>query len=423
MAVSNYNTGFPSGVTIRDIPIIDLQNGNGKVYWVDSNAFNASDANKGKFNFPLKTIQSAVNKCVANRGEKIIVAAGHIETISHATNNINFNVSGIQVFGLGTGLNRPKIISHTDIDVFVQISAANVYISNINFECQKQGQVKMIGIGANNSTFFNCLMTTNIFSPLNHVFITNEAAYYASNEARFENFEINNIMAGGVTVYGFKMNKPIDTVSFINCTIKGEFANSIIYAASGAEPHVSNLSILGGTYLQTNPTAEVFSVKNDTSTTISPDTIIINGTKEGTLVTSETGGRVQHGEKLIYTKTFDANRFTLSEADIIEIKGSFILEDVIFETDGTGLATATNIRLTEGGGTFGSSIIFEETVTNLGPNVSIDLAHASIVGVRRTLFQNNDLQIQSTGAIATGGQVKITVVFRVINDSSTVITA
>src|ERR1700710_1546056 len=87
---SSYPFGFGSGISIRNVPII--QTHPGTVYWV-SNATTlnngsqrgGSNGNRGGYDSPFSTVAYAISRCVANRGDIIFVKPGHAETISDAT--------------------------------------------------------------------------------------------------------------------------------------------------------------------------------------------------------------------------------------------------------------------------------------------------------------------------------------------------
>jgi len=124
-ALSNYPSGFGQGVSIRGVPIVNSHAG--KVFWVDSNG--GSNGNKGTFDRPFSTIAYAVDQCRANKGDVIYVKAGHSESISTA--DIDVDVNGVSIVGLGAGSSRPTILftGTTDTTTF-DISSNNVLLHN-----------------------------------------------------------------------------------------------------------------------------------------------------------------------------------------------------------------------------------------------------------------------------------------------------
>ena len=132
---SNFPGGF-NNVTIRGVPI--TQSHPGQVYWV-SNAtptlpgqIGGSDGNPGTFNAPFGTLEYAVSRCTANRGDIIFIKPGHAETISSAT-ALSFDVAGIAIVGLGTGTKRPTFTFDTAATTTIAVAADNVSILNCRF--------------------------------------------------------------------------------------------------------------------------------------------------------------------------------------------------------------------------------------------------------------------------------------------------
>ena len=138
MTISNYPNGFANGVTIRGIPI--SQTHPGEVFWVNSSTALAkggvggSNGNKGTYQQPFATIDFAIGKCTASRGDIIAVMPGHTETVS-AAGTIACDVAGVAILGLGTGTLRPKI-SFSAAAASITVSAPNVTWKNCIFSAE-----------------------------------------------------------------------------------------------------------------------------------------------------------------------------------------------------------------------------------------------------------------------------------------------
>ena len=128
MPASNYPNGFANGVTIRGMPL--MQTHPGAVFWVDSTT--GSNGNAGTFARPFSTIDYAIGRCTASRGDIIMVKPGHTETVS-AAGGIAADVAGVAVIGLGVGSNRPTVTLDTATTATVSVSAANFTFKNIIF--------------------------------------------------------------------------------------------------------------------------------------------------------------------------------------------------------------------------------------------------------------------------------------------------
>jgi hypothetical protein len=133
---SNYPNGIGSQLTIREIPIHTAYPGS--IFWVYNGTAlqkgqrNGSDANRGTYNSPFATVAYAISQCVANRGDIIMVKAGHAETVSDAT-TFAANIAGVAVVGLGAGNVRPTFTFSTANTATIPVSAANVAFVNCRF--------------------------------------------------------------------------------------------------------------------------------------------------------------------------------------------------------------------------------------------------------------------------------------------------
>ncbi len=133
MGYSNYPNGFTNGVTVRDLPIQLAHPG--RIFWVNNSSVLApggvagSDSGNGTYLRPFRTIDYAIGRCTASRGDIIMVMPGHAETLSSAS-AITLDVAGVAIVGLGTGTLRPTL-TFSATDATMVISAANCTLVNI----------------------------------------------------------------------------------------------------------------------------------------------------------------------------------------------------------------------------------------------------------------------------------------------------
>lgn len=99
------------------------------VIWVHSGT-GVDDVDHGDFDTPVATIDYAIGRCTASRGDKIIVKEGHSETIS-AAGGIACDVAGIEIVGIGVGPRRPTVNLGTATTASITVSAANVTWRNM----------------------------------------------------------------------------------------------------------------------------------------------------------------------------------------------------------------------------------------------------------------------------------------------------
>lgn len=153
MPYSNYPGGFANGVSIRGVPIL-ISNPN-EVLWVDSTV--GSNGNKGTFNSPFSTIDYAVGRCTASKGDIILVKPGHTETLSDAA-SLLLDVAGISIIGMGEGALRPTITLDTATTASIPVSAANIVIRNMIFSANFADIVALFTpTTAANFTLADCL--------------------------------------------------------------------------------------------------------------------------------------------------------------------------------------------------------------------------------------------------------------------------
>lgn len=131
----------------------------GNVFYVDSGHANAGTANRATdWGRPLSTIDAAVAKCTANNGDIIYVAPGHAETVS-AAGDLDLDVAGITIIGLGDGAAQPTVTLDTVNTADVDIGAANVTVININFVANFADIAAAIDVNADDFTMRHCRFT------------------------------------------------------------------------------------------------------------------------------------------------------------------------------------------------------------------------------------------------------------------------
>lgn len=149
MTMSNFPSGFNGGVVIQGLPVLNSYPSN--VFWVHSAGQSVGD---GTFNKPFATISAALSRCVAARGDIIMVKSGHAETL----NAQSISKSGVKIVGLGSGDDRPAITTTATASAFT-VDAANVLIRNLRFpglSSGTQGGTRKITVSASRCTIESC---------------------------------------------------------------------------------------------------------------------------------------------------------------------------------------------------------------------------------------------------------------------------
>lgn len=101
----------------------------GSTYFVDSAA--GSNGYTGKSSSKaFSTLDYAIGKCTANKGDTIYVMPNHAETITGA-GGITADIAGITIIGLGSYNQRPRFLMDGGTTVTFLVSAADVTVRNL----------------------------------------------------------------------------------------------------------------------------------------------------------------------------------------------------------------------------------------------------------------------------------------------------
>lgn len=179
---TNFPGGFSQGVTIRGMSAAFPHTGD--VIWVNSNG--GSDGNPGTITRPLATLDSAIGRTTANRGDTIMVMPNHTETILGA-GGITADVAGINIVGLGHGDQRPVFLMDGGTTVTFLISAADVFVSNLHFNAGHSNVATCFNVTGINAWIDNCKFRNNTTNEDFLVCITASGADNTANGLRVTN--------------------------------------------------------------------------------------------------------------------------------------------------------------------------------------------------------------------------------------------
>jgi len=177
---SSFPNGFMSGVTVRGIPLQQLHPG--EIFWVNNSGVlpvggvGGSDGNKGTYRQPFGTIDYAIGRCTASRGDILAVMPGHSETISAAA-GIVMDVAGVAVVGIGSGTLKPTITFDTAATADLNVTAANCSFSNIRFVSGIANLAAPLDINDDHCSFDRCeFMASAAATGMNIAIITDANA-------------------------------------------------------------------------------------------------------------------------------------------------------------------------------------------------------------------------------------------------------
>ena len=228
MPVSNYPNGFADGVNIRGVPV-EIPHP-GKVFWVNNSTVLAdkgiggSDGNPGTYLKPFLTIDYAIGRCQANRGDVIYVMPGHVETIGAAA-AVDLDVAGVTLIGLGRGSKQARF-DYTATAGTIEVNADNVSIINMNFHANLPNVV----IGLRILTLAtDCLVKDCVFdveATTTDEFLIAINAGVGCNRLQVLDCKIDMGLGGAAT--GIKLVGATAGVDIKGCRIVGDYSQACI---------------------------------------------------------------------------------------------------------------------------------------------------------------------------------------------------
>jgi hypothetical protein len=456
MPNTNYPNGFPNGVAIRDVPFDIKQGGAAKTFWVDSNT--GSDGNKGTFNSPFATLDYAIGRCTANKGDTIYLAANHLETLT-AAGSVTADVAGISIIGLGDGTNKPTFLFGTATTASFLISAAGVTVKNVlgvagfdslanpfhiigddvNIDVEwRDGSATVEAVRA----MFLSGVQRNKVNLTYHGFIAGNACVNAIRLAACTDILLD------VNFYGVASTSIVEfhTSACSNITCSGYYYNSgttdlskdIVDTVTGSTWFVSGYdgaagaSFSGGSAspLASDDVSAVSAQVTALQADVGNPSARSNMTSvEAMMGNPDTAGESLYspsGSLLIVTKTLTSSAVVQAGVDITgtSTDGTLIVEDILMSTDATGLAAGTNFQI-DSDNAKGVTTIFAETVANLGANATETLATGSVTSVKGVVLESGKKLIaKSTVADCTGaGTITLVILFRRVNGAANITAA
>ncbi len=231
---SNYPGGFSNGVTLQNTPVSIPHPG--KVFWVNSSSvlapggISGSNGNDGTYTRPFATLDYAIGKCTASRGDTIYIMPGYTQSMT-AADAVDVDVHGVRIIGLGRGTLRPKFTYDNSAGEFV-IGADNVRIENLWFVPSVTAVTHAIDVesGATDAQIINCDFSgaeaagTDEFNAAITVVDT-------ADRGLIQGCYFNSGAAGAI--YAISLNTPIDW-QILDNVIMGDYSTACIGTITGA---------------------------------------------------------------------------------------------------------------------------------------------------------------------------------------------
>ena len=229
----------------------------GSIFFVDvatgSNSYSGTDPDN-----PLATINAAVGKCTADKGDYIVCMPNHYEDLADTSTSgaIDLDVAGITLLGLGSGTNRPRIdFNHADSDFL--IGANNVTVENMHLEATVTGVKLGIAIEAakTGTTIRNCKFTVE--TTTTDEFIVAIDILAGCTDTRIEGCFIDMGLGGATD--GIKLTGTSAEVVISGCTVKGDYSTACLTSdtAASTETVIEHCVLTQGTTGAMNAVAAI----------------------------------------------------------------------------------------------------------------------------------------------------------------------
>lgn len=143
------------------------------VFFVDSGSGNTTNSGR-RPDKALSTIDAAIGKCTASRGDVIVVAPGHVETVT-AAGGLALDVAGVSIIGIGSGSLRPQVNFTTAVGASMLVTAANCTVMNFLFTGGVDALTNPIHLQAADFKLYGC-ETRDVTGQATDFIVTTDAA-------------------------------------------------------------------------------------------------------------------------------------------------------------------------------------------------------------------------------------------------------
>lgn len=134
--------------------------GTGQTFYVDSAVGNDSYVGTSP-KYATATLDAAIALCTASRGDIIYVMQGHSETMGAAADEVDIDIAGVTIIGLGEGELRPLFDYTGDVTKAFNVGADQVTIVNLHFKANVTdvNDAVYIAAGSEDCAILGCAFT------------------------------------------------------------------------------------------------------------------------------------------------------------------------------------------------------------------------------------------------------------------------
>lgn len=247
-------TNFPDGVSSYGMPVVGQGVPITRAYKFVCSTY-GSNGNDGTLEAPYATIDYAIGKCTASRGDTIVVMPGHTETVT-AAGGIALDVAGVNIIGIGEGSIRPTVNFTTATTASFLVTAANCTVKNILFTGGVDALANPIHIQAADVTLDGCEWR-DVTGQATDVILTTAAA----NRLKVVNHRHDGATAaGGASAIALVGG---DRIRIENCRFDGNFSVGVIDIRTTATTDLEISNVVA----RTQNAADIFLVDTITGST------------------------------------------------------------------------------------------------------------------------------------------------------------
>jgi hypothetical protein len=285
MKLSNYPHGFNGGVLLRNHP--NSETAPGKVFFVGNNATllegekiaadNDLGGKGGTFLSPFSSIDYAIGRCAAGRGDIIYIRPGHAVTVSAAA-GIALDVSGVAIVGLGDGALRPTISFATSTAATLKVTGANCSLHNLIFKCNIASQATMVQIQATDVTVTDCSFREGTGSGLGFI----EIGAADNDSDRFHIEKCKFYSTGANQDHFVEVLYDMVRGRILDCEGTGDCDEGCIAIPAGGNACL-DLQIKGGTYRNVQTNIPAITINGTSCTGVLQDLFLITDTQSTAL--------------------------------------------------------------------------------------------------------------------------------------------
>lgn len=249
---------FPGLIQATNLPALV-----GNVFYVDStNGTDDSNHGGGPGTEAFATIDYAIGKCTADNGDVIFVMPGHEETVEDS-DELELDVAGISIIGIGRYDSRPKIILDTATDAAAMVSAADILMQNFVFEASFADVVCAVDVRGKGFHLDQCHFQEE---GANLNFVDYVVAPGADNTA--DGLKITNCTGYGIDA---AINSPLriannlDDLVFENNYFNTDHANALAMIQCATGGILANCYVVGNFYASLKASGDIL-IDNDVDT-------------------------------------------------------------------------------------------------------------------------------------------------------------